>query len=228
MPIEFEQLGFLQIAVGIRADRKQHDHARSVGKQHLAQQSQERLRFVLALGAKQFFALIDGDDRDGWVGLGVGVGTLLDSFIDENLQQRPERARFAFPHRSKIHRAICRGREHGFQRGNQTGLTRHYGASRPNDRQRQEMPVVARQPRQQAGTHERRFAGARRAEDDQQSRRRRFAQTAQPVECFENRRVAAEENAGVLGFKGTQPPIRRVDPDRCRAAMQKTADRAPP
>ena len=72
------------------------------------------------------------------------------------------------------------------------------------------MPVVARQPRQQAGAQKRRLAGAGRAEDHQQSRRRRLAQAAQPVERFEDRRVAAEENAGVLGFQRAEPAIRRT------------------
>ena len=72
------------------------------------------------------------------------------------------------------------------------------------------MPVVASQPRQQAGAQKRRLAGAGRAEDHQQPRRRRLAQAAQPVERFEDRRVAAEEDAGVLGFERAQPAIRRT------------------
>ena len=91
----------------------------------------------------------------------------------------------------------------------QAGLAGDRGALGPDDRQRQEVAVVAREPRQQPGAQEGRLAGARRAEDHQEARRRGVAQAAQPVERLDDRRLAAEEDAGVLGLERAHAAIGR-------------------
>jgi hypothetical protein len=76
-------------------------------------------------------------------------------------------------------------------------------------RQRQEVAVVAGEARQQAGAQKGRLARTRGAEDDEKPRRWSPAQSAQPIEHLDDRRIAAEENAGVFAFERPQPTIRR-------------------
>jgi hypothetical protein len=77
-------------------------------------------------------------------------------------------------------------------------------------RQRKEIPLVAREARQQPCAQERRLAGARGAEDHQQARRRGGFEAAQPVARLDDRRLAAEEDAGVDALERLQAAIGRA------------------
>ncbi len=72
------------------------------------------------------------------------------------------------------------------------------------------MGVVALEPRQQARSQKRGLAGARRAQNDQQSWRRRFSQAAHPVARDDDRRLAPKKNSGVGFFQRAQSAIRRA------------------
>ncbi len=72
------------------------------------------------------------------------------------------------------------------------------------------MCVVARQPRQQPRSQERRLARARRAEDDEQPRRHPGAQAAQPIGRLDDRRVAAEEDPCILRIERLQAAVGRA------------------
>jgi hypothetical protein len=61
--------------------------------------------------------------------------------------------------------------------------------------------VVALQPRQKTGAQEGGLAGARGAEDHEQSRGSRLPEATQLVEGSDDRAVALEEDAGVIGFE---------------------------
>src|SRR5262249_59595083 len=91
----------------------------------------------------------------------------------------------------------------------ETGLAEDRGAPRPDDRQWQEVAVVAREPRQQSRAQKRGLAGSGRAEDDEEPWRRGLAQAPQQIERLDDRRVTAEEDAGGLGFERPQAPGRR-------------------
>ena len=72
---------------------------------------------------------------------------------------------------------------------------------------RNELRIVAVEPRQQTRAQKRRLARAGRAEDRHQSWRRSRSKSAQPVDGVDDRRVAAKENAGVVGLLRFQAAI---------------------
>jgi hypothetical protein len=76
------------------------------------------------------------------------------------------------------------------------------------------MAVVAGQPGPQSGAQERRFAGARRAENDQQPRRLARRQTAQHVDAAHDVGVAAEEDGGILRLQRLQAAVGSAPAER--------------
>ena len=72
-----------------------------------------------------------------------------------------------------------------------------------------EVPLVARQPRQQAGTQERRLAGPGRSENDEQALIASSAHAAEAVEPLEDLNLAAEENRRIIEIERLEPTIRR-------------------
>jgi hypothetical protein len=93
------------------------------------------------------------------------------------------------------------------QTPDQPGLAGQRGALRPDDGERQEGAVVSGEAGQEPGAEERGLAGARGAKDHQEARRRGFGQAAEAVKRLDGRSLAAEEDAGVLGFERTHAAI---------------------
>ena len=118
-------------------------------------------------------------------------------------------------------------RQDGGERVDEAGLAGQRRALGTDDRQGNELRVVALEPRQEAGAQERRLARARGAEDRHQSRRRSRPQAAKPVDGLDDRRVAAEENAGVRRLLRFQAAVGRRDPVRPPAARQRILASSP-
>ena len=104
--------------------------------------------------------------------------------------------------------AMCR--QDRRERVDQAVLAGQRRALGPDHRQGQELRIVAREPRHQPGAQERGLARARGAEDHQQSRRRAGPQAAQPIDGLDDRRVAAEEDAGVRRLQRLEAAIGRA------------------
>ena len=129
----------------------------------------------------------------------------------ESCQHRPERVGAAVDRRPDLGpRAGEAARfERSLEHVHQPGIAADGGALRPQHRQRQEIAVVALEPRQQAGAHERGLARSRGAEDHQQAGRGSVAQPAQAVERLDDRCITPEKDAGVLGFERLEATVGR-------------------
>ena len=107
-------------------------------------------------------------------------------------------------------REAC-GRERAFQRPQQTGLA---GRSRRAPAGRSAAAGNAGRSRASRGQRPARRNDDLPAPDAPRITNRRgarsFAQAAQLIERLDDRRIAAEEDAGVLGFQRAQAPIRRT------------------
>ena len=158
----FQFLGELQAFVVVRADRENSDDGGRVVDEQIAQQGEEGLGLVLRLREEQLLALVDRQDQSRRLWFGAGFQCGRSCLVGKRLQERLELCSAALDGRSQIG---TRHRDPGhlkcaFERAKQTGLAGDGGPLRPDDRQWQEVLVVAREPRKQAGAQERRFAGA--------------------------------------------------------------------
>ncbi len=102
-------------------------------------------------------------------------------------------------------------------------------AARSNRPQRQPLAVVADQPRPEPGAQKRRLAGARCAENHQETRRLAGCKPAQRVDAAHDIGAASEEDGGILRLERFEPAIGRAPAEgrsgiaaaarRCRAPM---------
>ena len=174
---------------------------------------QEAIGGLGAFGQKQFFGLVDGDDQGGWalVGLARQRGDpLCVAEFAQGVGQRLGVIGFAFEHLAAQGGAVDRqagGPAGLIERGNQAVVAGQCIVARADDRQHREVAIVPGQARQQAGAHEGGLAGPRGAEYDQQPRRRIIAQAAQFGQQLDDGGLAAEEDAGVFGFKGAHAAV---------------------
>src|SRR5262245_53415530 len=86
------------------------------------------------------------------------------------------------------------------------------GADRP---QRQPLAVVAQKPWPKPGTQERRLAGARGAENDQEPRWLARCKPAQRVDPAHDVGAASEKHSGVLRLERFEPAIGRTPAEGC-------------
>ena len=131
--------------------------SRRVFDQQVAQQGKKRLRFVLRLGEEQLFGLIDRQDQRRRLGLGIRVQRLRRRLFGERLQERLELYGTGLDDRAQVgpRYQYLRHRKRIFERSKQPGLARDCRPLRPDDRQRQKIPVVALEPWKQAGAKKR-------------------------------------------------------------------------
>src|ERR1700733_11658226 len=178
-----ELLGELQAFVIVRADGENGDDGRRIFVEQLAQQDEEAPGFVLCLGEEQLLALVDRYDQRRRLWRDFAIDRAGRRLVGERLQERLELGGAAIDggaHVGARHLEFRRGKG-VLERGQQAPFAGDRRRLRTDDRQGEEVGVVARQPRQKTCTQERRFAGARGAEDDEKARWRRLAQAAQPV-----------------------------------------------
>ena len=88
----------------------------------------------------------------------------------------------------------------GVEAADKAGIAGECRSIRPDDGQRQKMPVVATEPRQESRAQKGGFARARGPENDQKTRGRGFSEAPETVEGLDNRRLTAKEDAGVFGL----------------------------
>ena len=86
----------------------------------------------------------------------------------------------------------------GIEASDEAGLAGERSAIGPDHRQRQKIPIVATEPRQEPRAEKRGFTGARGSKDDKETRGRGFSEAPEAVEGLDNWRLTAEENAGVF------------------------------
>ena len=176
---------------------------------------QEAIGSLGTLGQKQFFGLVDGDDQGWWalVGLARQWGNpLCVAEFAQGVGQRLGIIGFAFEHLAAQGGAVDRqagGAAGLIEGGDQAVVAGQCVVDRADDRQHREVAIVAGQARQQAGAHERGLAGPRGAENDQQPGWRVVAQAAQFGQQLDDGRFAAEEDAGVFGFKRAHAAVGR-------------------
>ena len=184
---------------------------------------------LAAFGDKQFLALIDRQDQRRRSRLRVVAGKGGAGAVGEGVQQGPQRCRAAgnrFPDiGARFGRSL--GRESGLQRAEQSDFAVDRRPLRPDDRQNEIIAVVAHQPWQQAGAQERRFAGARRAEQHKEARGRSVVHAANTIERRRWSALRARKRC-----RRRQPPAaagrdRAGGWDRCPAARQRTGGRVP-
>ena len=179
------------------------------GRCQFADELEEGPGLLGTFGEEQLLRLIDGKHRArvlARIVVGVGLARGGNEIVDDGADSR----RIAHGG-ADIGAAVAQaGGPAGFlQRAQQARLAGERPALWTHDRQHDEVAIVAPQARHQSGAQERRFAGARGGQDRHQPRRRRFGKAAQPVEGLDGRRLAAVEDAGVLGLQGLEPAIGR-------------------
>ena len=104
---------------------------------------------------------------------------------------------------------------HVLDRGEQSLAAFDGAAAAGADRaQRQPLAVVASEPRPQSGAQERRFSGARGAENDEKARRLARRKPAQRVDAAHDVGAATEEDGGILRLERLKPAIRRPPAER--------------
>ena len=206
----FQCLGELQAFVVVRPDREDRDDGWAVVDQEITQQGEERLRFALRLGEEQLLALVDRQDSTGNRGFTPAAGS-----TGAALSARSCRVSLSFAAppwmaarssaRGTLMRAAAQPPSSALRRPVTPVIAARSGRMIGNGRN---VSVVARQPRKQARTQERRFAGPGGAEDDKKARWRRVLQAAQRIEHLGDLGVAAEKNAGIVGLERPQAAIR--------------------
>ena len=224
LPHALERLRVLQRVIGIRADRENRDHRRDRRRPQIAHQLEQRLLSPPPSPRNSSSAWSMAITIAGG-GVPLGERRAM-AFSTSSASSAPQSAAPALTAARRS--ARVRFDADRLQRREQPVLAAERGVLRAHQRQRQEMALVAREPRQQTGAQERRFAGTRGAEDHQQTRRGAGLQAAQRVDRLDDGRVAAEEDAGILGFERLEAAIGRAVWLALAAARRKISDRAPP
>ena len=181
--------------------------ARIVADRQIREQSQGApAPSVGAFGAEQFLGLVDRDDDAGGCSVSppASVRQAASTSSASNGRMR------AGPGMDRCPQVGARTRRQDRCERAEQGRSRRSAPRAPaGSTAREELRVVAGEPGQQPGAQERGLARARGAEDHEQPRRRSRAQAAQPVDRLDDRRVAAEENAGIDGLERLQAAIGR-------------------
>jgi hypothetical protein len=166
---------------------------------------------ALSFGEKQLLALIDAQEQRRRSGFVAIIRRSRHRFVGELLEERLElcRAKLDAPAQVGARYRNPGGRKRLFERGKETGLASDSGALRTDDRQRQEVPVVAGKPRQQTCAQKGGLAGTGCAKDDQKPWLSTFTQAPQTIERLHDRSFAAEKNTSILGFKRAQAAVGR-------------------
>ena len=99
--------------------------------------------------------------------------------------------------------------ERCLERVQEAGFAADRGPLRADHWQSEEIAVVACEPRQKSGSQKRRFAGTRGAQYHHEPWRGAFPYAAQLVQCLYDRGIAAEEDAGILGFERLEAAVGR-------------------